>query len=93
LGLDFRFSERESQNRNRQLLDYFVGPSQDVRWNRQADLLGCFEIDNELELSRPFNGKISGLGAFKDFVDVDGGALENFVSVSIIRCEAANFDN
>ena len=32
-----------------------IRPRQYVRWNRQADLLGRFQIDDELELDRLLN--------------------------------------
>jgi hypothetical protein len=50
------------------LLDHLIRPYQHVRWDRQADLLGCFEIDDEFKLGRLLHGKIGGLGAFEDFV-------------------------
>ncbi len=46
----------------------FVRSRQHVRRNRQADLLGCFKIDDELELGWLFYRQFSGLGAFQDFV-------------------------
>ena len=46
------------------LLDHFIRPRQHVRRNRQADLLGRFQIDDELELLGCSTGKISGLSAF-----------------------------
>src|SRR4029453_18963581 len=32
------------------LFDYLIRPCQHVGWNCQADLLGCFQVDDELEL-------------------------------------------
>ena len=51
-------------------LDHLVRPRQHVRRNRQADLLGGFEIDDQLKLRRLLDGKIGRLGAFEDFVNV-----------------------
>ena len=34
------------------LFNDLIRPYQHVRWNRQADLLGGFQIDDELELFR-----------------------------------------
>ena len=45
--------------------NHFIRSRQHVRRNRQADLLGCFQIDDELELRRLLDGKIGGLGAFR----------------------------
>ena len=56
------------------LLDHFIRPRQHVGWNRHADLLGGVQVDHQFELCRLFNGKIGGLGTFKDFVHVGGYA-------------------
>src|SRR6266508_4219472 len=53
-----------------------VRSRQDIRRNRQADLLCRFQIDDEFELLRLLDGKISGLGSFEDLVDIGGGAPE-----------------
>src|SRR5215813_10849928 len=52
-------------------LNHFVRPRQHVRWNRQADLLGRFKVDNELELLRLLHGKVGGFGTFQDLVHVN----------------------
>ena len=52
------------------LLNDFIRSRQHIRRNRQADLLGGFEIDHELKLLRLLHWKIGGLGAFQDFVHV-----------------------
>jgi hypothetical protein len=41
-----------------------IRPRQHIRRNREADLLGGFEIDDELKLRRPFHRQLGGLGAF-----------------------------
>ena len=51
-----------------------VRPRQHIWWNRQADLLGGFQIDHQLELRRLLHGEIRGLGAFEDLVHIRGGA-------------------
>ena len=45
-----------------------------IRRNRHADLLGGFEIDDELKLRRLLDGQVGGLGAFQDPVDKVSGA-------------------
>ena len=45
--------------------DYFVGSSQDMGWNRYSDLLGCFQIDHQLELCRLLHRKSAGLTPFR----------------------------
>jgi len=44
------------------LLDHFIRPRQHIRRNRQADLVGGFQINDQLKLYRLLNRKISGLG-------------------------------
>src|SRR5215831_10062332 len=56
-----------------------IRPHQHIRRDRQADLLGRFEIDNELELHWLFDREIGRLGAFEDFVDVNSGATGQVV--------------
>src|SRR5262249_61378044 len=55
------------------LLDHLVRPEQHGLRNCQADLLGSFKINHQLELRRLLDGEVGGLGAFEDFVDVSGG--------------------
>ena len=45
------------------LLDHLVRSYQHIRRNRQADLLRCFQVDDELELLRLLHGEVSGLGS------------------------------
>jgi hypothetical protein len=47
--------------------DYSIRPCQHVGRNRQADLLGGFQIDHQLELGRLYR-EIRGLGGFEDFL-------------------------
>src|SRR5262249_43640793 len=54
-------------------LDNLVRSRQHIRRNREADQLGCFQIDDELELRRLLYGKVGRLGSLQDFVDQSGG--------------------
>ena len=54
--------------------DDSVRPHQHIRWNRQADLLGGFQIDDQLEFRWLLHGQIGGLCAFEDLVYVGRGA-------------------
>ena len=47
------------------LLNDFIRPRQHVRRNRQADLLGGFEIDDELKLLRLLTGRSAGFAPFR----------------------------
>ena len=50
-------------------LDHLVRPRQHVRRNRQADLLGSLQVDDQLELRGLLHREIGGLGAFEDFIN------------------------
>jgi hypothetical protein len=50
--------------RNPKLLNDFVRSHQHIRRNRQADLLGGLQIDDELELCRLLHRKIGWVGTF-----------------------------
>src|SRR5262245_7942029 len=56
------------------LLNHRIRSRQDVRLDRQADLLRGLEIDHQLELRGPLYGQIGGLGAFQSLVHVNGNA-------------------
>jgi hypothetical protein len=50
------------------LSNYSIRSRQHVWGNGQADLLGGFEIDDELEFRWLLDGKICGLSSFQDLV-------------------------
>jgi hypothetical protein len=56
------------------LFDYLVGAGEQRGWNREAKRLCRFEIDNQLVLGWRLHGKIGGLLAFEDAIDVSCGA-------------------
>ena len=64
------------RNRNPKSLDYSVRSHQHVGRNRQTDLLGRFQIDDELEFVWLLHGEIGWLPAFEDFVHIGRGAPE-----------------
>jgi hypothetical protein len=39
---------------SRRILDHLIRPLQHVRWNREADLLGCFEVNEK----QPYGAQI-----------------------------------
>src|ERR1051325_5460242 len=49
--------------------NYLVRSGQHVRRNRQANLLGGFQIDHQLESGRLLDGQFGRLGSFEDLVD------------------------
>jgi hypothetical protein len=71
--------------------DHLVRSYQHIRRDRQADLFSRFQIDDEFELLRLLHREIGGLGAFKNLVDIRGGAPEQIRSVNAIVHEATGF--
>ena len=55
-------------------LDHPVCPRQHVGRNRQADLLGSYQVNHELKLRGLLDWQLGGLGAFENFVYVGGRA-------------------
>src|SRR5437899_8690944 len=53
-----------------------IRPPQNRLRDRDAECLGRLEVDHQLELHRLFDGKVGGLGAPEDLVDITGGAAE-----------------
>src|SRR5688572_1651298 len=51
-----------------------IRPRQHVWRNRQADLLGGFEIDHQFKFRRLLHRQLSRLGSLEYFVHVGGGA-------------------
>jgi hypothetical protein len=47
------------------LLDHVVRPSQDRRWDRQAEGLGGFEVDDELESCGLLAGRSAGFAPLR----------------------------
>src|SRR4030095_15113389 len=67
---------RKYKIENPNSFDHFIRPRQHIRRNRQADLLGSFQIDNELELFWLLHRQIAGLGTFQNLVHVSSSAPE-----------------
>ena len=63
---------------------------QHIRRNREADLLGRFQIDDELELRRLLHRQISGLGAFQNLVHISGGAPVHVGKARAVKHEATS---
>src|SRR6266542_1658953 len=73
-------------------LDHLVRPCEHVGRNRQADLLGRFQIDDELELLRLLHREIGWLSTLQNLVHIRGGAAEQVVIVRAVVHEPARFD-
>ena len=55
------------------LFDHVVGLRKQRCWDRYAERLSCLEIDHQLVLGWRLHGKIGGLLAFEDPIDVTRG--------------------
>jgi hypothetical protein len=49
-----------------------IRPPQQRLWDRKAESFGGLEVDDELELGWLLDGKVTGLGAFKNLIDIGG---------------------
>jgi hypothetical protein len=72
------------------LLNNFIRSCQDIRWNREADLLCGFEIDDKFEFCRLLDWEFGGLGTFEDLIDIDGGAPVQVGQVYTVGHEPSN---
>src|SRR5262245_39459749 len=62
--------------------DHLISSCQNVRRNRQSNLLGGFEINHELKLRGLLDREVSGLYSLQDFVHVNSSAA---IRVTITR--------
>src|SRR5690242_20428185 len=69
----------------RVLLDHLVRPLQERRGDRQAERLGGFEVEHQLELCGLLNGQVAWLGPLLNLVSIDGKAR---VRVTLTRAVA-----
>src|SRR6516225_1978605 len=57
-------------------LDHLVGDQQEIARYSQAESFSCLEVDNELELARRLNRKITSLLTFEDSIGINRRALK-----------------
>src|SRR5581483_2712992 len=76
------FPPIENRQSKIESLDHPIRALQHADGNREIDLLRRFQIDDKLEFRRLLHGKIGGLGALENLVDVMRGAL---VEVDVVR--------
>ena len=50
--------------------NHLIRPLQERLRDRQAEGLGSFEVDDQLELGGLLDGEVAGLRSFEDLVDV-----------------------
>src|SRR5262245_27767602 len=78
-----------SYNSSPDSLDQLVGPLKERRRHRQAEGLGGLQVDDQLELGRLFDGKVSGVGTSQNLVRLNGTAAEEIREIGPIGHEAA----
>jgi hypothetical protein len=76
---------------SRRILDYPIRPHQHVGRNRQADLLGCFQVDDQLELRRLLHREIGWFGTFKNLVHIRSRPPEQIINARPIGHKPAVF--
>src|SRR5262249_44576072 len=72
--------------------DHFIRSCQHVRRNRQADLLGSFQIDDQLKLCWLFHWHFSWLCTSQDFIHVDRGPPPQIGEVRTIGHHASSLN-
>ena len=70
---------------SRRILDHPIRPRQHVGRNREADLFGCFQIDDELELCWLLHGKVLRLPSLQDLVHIDSATPPQVSSARAVR--------
>src|SRR4026209_2523310 len=63
---------------------------QHVRRNYEADLLGGFQVDYQLELGGLLDGKVGGFCPFQNLIHIDGGALVQVGEIGPVGHETAS---
>src|SRR5437899_1495427 len=74
------------------LLDHLIRSQQESLRNRQTERLGCFEVDDQLELGGLLDRQITGASAAKDLVDERRRLPELRWQVRPVRNQAAALD-
>ena len=68
-----------------------IRPRQHIRRNRESDLFGGIQIDDELKFLRLLHREIGRLRAFQDFVYIHSGAPVQVAQVDAIGHKSAGF--
>src|SRR5262245_13786234 len=78
---------------SRRILDHLIRPHQHIRWYRDADLLGGYQVNHELKLRGLLDWQIGGLSAFENFVYVGGRAPEQVRKTHSVKHQTTRVDN
>ena len=70
------------------LSNYPISPRQQIRRDRQANLLGGFQIDQQLEFHRLLDRQVGRLGTLQDLIHVGRRATPHIFKVRAVRREA-----
>ena len=71
--------------------NHFVGSCQHSLWDREADLLGGFQIDQEFKLRRLLDRQIGWLAAFQNLVHLRSRSTEQIRTVRAVRHQTSRF--
>src|SRR6266566_8053635 len=83
--------DRKSAIEKQTLLNDPIRLCEHLRRNRQADLFGRLEIDDELQLRRLLDWNIARLGTFQNLVYVRGGAPVQVGNVHAVKHKPPGF--
>ena len=86
------FSSNKALRKQFRSLDHPIRPCQHIWWNHEADLLGRFQVDDQLKLYRLLDGKVGRFCALQNFVDVSSGPAEQLWEARAVRHKPTGFD-
>jgi len=71
------------------LLDHLIGGRKQLVGDRKAERLGRLAVDHQLESGRLLDGKLAGLGAAQDFVDIGSRLPRDRIDVGRVAEKSA----
>src|SRR6266404_7377878 len=69
--------------------NHLVRPREQHRRHTEPQGVGSLQVDHQFELGRRLHGKIAGIGALQDPVDIGCGAAEDIDGIAAVRNETA----
>ena len=82
----------EAVTPSRSLLDHLVGAGEQHWWNLQTERFRGLEVDHQLDLGRPLDRQVGGLGALEYLIHVDRGVAVVLHSVGPVAHQPAFLD-